>query len=117
MRPLPTGLRLCPTCGEVRGTTPTGAVSACYCSGAECLWCGAVIRRPISDYYDRLDREWWHVPSFAAMAHSCGASIERRVGRQWQTRVPDPDVASYQEATTALAWSMVEDRARAREGT
>ena len=117
MRPLPTGLRLCESCGEVRGTTSAGRVSACYCSGTECLWCGAVIRRPISDHYDRRDRKWWHTSYFAAMTHRCGAPIERRVGRQWQSRTPDPDVASYQEATTAVAWSMVEDRAKAREET
>ena len=116
MCPLPTGLRLCDTCGEARGPTPAGSVSACYCSGEECLWCGGIIRRPITDYYDRRDRKWWHASYVGAITHRCAAPIERRVGRQWQARIPDADVASYQEATTALAWAMVEDRERAREG-
>jgi hypothetical protein len=115
MRPLPLGLRVCETCGGARGTSPDGGVSACYCSGVECLWCGKVMRRPISDYYDRRDRKWWHVSYYSQMAHSCPAPAERRVGTQWRTRAPDPDVRTYQEATTELAWELVEARRQTRD--
>ena len=114
MRPLPKGLRLCETCGEARGTTTRGYVSACYCSGVECTWCGEVIRRPISDYYGLRDRTWWHVPYFNQMGHGCKAPAERRIGKQWKTRTPDPDVKAYQDAVTELAWAELEERQRGR---
>ena len=107
MRPLPLGLRVCETCGEARGTTRKGRVSACFCSGDECLWCGTVIRRPITDYYDLRGRTWSHVPFFNEMTHRCPAPAERRVGRQWKARTPDPDVQRYQDAMTELAWELI----------
>ncbi|HEX5014335.1 MAG TPA: hypothetical protein VFV72_09275, partial [Candidatus Limnocylindrales bacterium] len=104
-------LHVCDACGEARGTTPKGQVSACFCSGDECTWCGTVIRRPITDYYDHRSGEWIHVPYFNELTHRCEAPPELRVGRQWRARPPDPDVRTYQEAMTELAWSLLEDRA------
>ncbi len=49
----------------------------------------------------------WHVPYFNQMSHTCRAPAERRVGRQWHTRTPDPDVSRYQNAMTELAWSLI----------
>jgi hypothetical protein len=51
-----------------------------------------VLRRPISDYYDRRGRSWWHVSYFGVMAHGCQAAADRRVGKQFLTRTPDPDM-------------------------
>ena len=51
MRPLPEGLSVCADCGDVRGKTPDGRLSVCYCQGVVCDWCGARSRRPISDHY------------------------------------------------------------------
>jgi hypothetical protein len=48
-RPLPLGLRICETCGEPRGTSRGGGVSACFCSRLNCNRCGARRRRPITD--------------------------------------------------------------------
>ena len=110
MRPLPLGLRLCDTCGEARGTADRGGVSACYCSGVECTWCGSVLRRPISDYFDRRRGTWSHVPSFACLAHRCKATSERQVGSQWRSKTPDPDVEAYQTAMTELTWRLVKER-------
>ena len=115
MRPLPKGLRLCETCGEACGTTREGRVSACFCSGDECTWCGIVIRRPITDTYDHRDGRWSHVPFFNEMTHRCQAPAERRVGRQWHSRTPDPDVRRYQEAMTELAWAVIADDDRPRD--
>ena len=112
MRPLLIGLRVCESCGQVRGTSRRGNVSACYCSGIECTWCGAVLRRPISDYYDRSGRSWWHVSYFGAMAHRCPAPADRRVGKQFLSRTPDPDVKEYQDAVTELAWQQIKSRGR-----
>jgi hypothetical protein len=109
MRPLPLGLRVCDACGEARGKTPDGDVSACFCSGDVCLWCGTVIRRPITDYFDLEDGEWWHVPWFNEQTHRCEAPPQKRVGIQWQARTPDPDVEAYQDAMTELAWSLMAD--------
>jgi hypothetical protein len=70
------------------------------------------LRRPISDYYDRGGRRWWHVSYFGATAHRCQAPKERRVGQQFLTRTPDPDVKEYQDAVTDLTWREVEARRR-----
>jgi len=102
-RPLPRGLRICPDCGEVRGTTTRGSVSACYCSGLICNRCGGRERRPITDYYDPQDRRWWHVPYFALMAHRCKLRPgEAPREKSWTSLEPDPDVVAYQEAVTRL---------------
>ena len=81
-RPLPRGLRTCPDCGEVRGTTTRGSVSACYCSGLVCNRCGGRERRPITDYYDPHDRRWWHVPYFNLMRAPLSARTWRGSARR-----------------------------------
>ena len=109
-RPLPRGLRTCPDCGEIRGTTTRGSVSACYCSGLVCNRCGGRERRPITDFYDPHDRRWWHVPYFNLMAHRCKLRPgEPPHGEGWTTLEPDPDVLVYQEAATRLALSVLEE--------
>lgn len=79
-RELPAGLEWCADCGEVRGEIlaerDDGALvllrSACLCDGLVCRVCGRrAIRRPISDYYNPEDGEWWHVPHFAALDGRC----------------------------------------------
>lgn len=103
-RPLPAGLRICSTCREVRGTTPDGAVSACFCSGLICNRCGERRRRPITDYYDWRDGEWWHTPWFMLMGHRCRLKPgEAPRGTGWTHLEPDPDVHAYQEVVTRLA--------------
>ena len=100
-RPLPPGLCICSTCGEARGTTREGRVSACYCSGAVCNRCGTRARRPISDYWDRRAGRWWHVPWFGLMAHTCRlAPGEAPRGSGWTMLQPDPEVVAHQEAVT-----------------
>jgi hypothetical protein len=109
-RPLPRGLRICPDCGEARGTTPAGWVSACWCSGLVCNRCGGRARRPITDYYDLRDGRWWHVPYFALAIHRCElAPGEPPKGSGWTRLEPDPDVVAYQEATTRLALAELAD--------
>lgn len=112
MRRLPAGLRVCDTCGQARGKTRRGSVSACLCSGVECLWCGTIVRRPITDYFDVRDGRWWHVSWFNCMTHSCTAPPERRTGDHWRSREPDPDVATQQQATTVIAARLIESRHR-----
>lgn len=68
---LPWGLRTCDVCGGVRGRTPDGCVSSCYCSGIVCNWCGRRFHRPISDYWSPIDRIWVHVPWFGFGGCSC----------------------------------------------
>jgi hypothetical protein len=103
-RPLPPGLRICETCGEARGRTPRGPVSACYCSGLVCNRCGGRARRPITDYYDHRDGSWWHVPYFGLGTHRCElAPGEAPRGTGWTRLEPDPDVREYQQAVTRLA--------------
>jgi hypothetical protein len=111
-RPLPPGLRICPTCREARGTTPDGRVSACFCSGLVCNRCGEGRHRPITDYYDLRDGTWVHVPYFGLMAHTCRlAPGEAPRGTGWTRLEPDPDVLAYQEAVTRLALSVFGDGA------
>ncbi len=111
VRPLPRGLRICATCGEARGTTPDGAVSACYCSELICNRCGDRRRRPVTDYYDRRDRVWAHVPYFALMAHACRVAPGRELGEKGFTDLgPDPNVAAYQAEVTRLTHAEVDGR-------
>ena len=78
-QPLPDGLYVCDQCGEARGvTTATDRFghswheSTCLCEGLICTRCGLrKRRRPISNYYDLRDGEWWHVPHFAGLAREC----------------------------------------------
>ena len=116
MRALPNGLSVCADCGEIRGRTRYGNVSACLCQGVVCNRCGARSRRPISEYYDPRDRSWWHVPYFQLMAHRCPAPAERRVGEKWTQLPVDDDVKAHQEATTRQTWAEVEARAAPRTG-
>lgn len=71
--PLPSGLRVCPRCGGVAGTSRrTGLVSACACDGIACRWCGiGRVKAPLTDSYDPADRAVWHVPAIAGR-HVCG---------------------------------------------
>ncbi len=110
---LPVGLFICPDCGEARGKTRTGRLSVCLCQGIRCNWCGAVSRRPITDYFDQ-DGDWVHVPWFAYLAHTCTAPAEARVGQQSTTLPADDDTRRYNEALTRLTWAEVEARARGR---
>ena len=88
---LPSGLHECETCGEVRGVTrelpadwdrdEEGAEirSTCFCDGLICVDCGERRRRrPVSNYYDRADRQWTHVPHFAGLALYCRECRRRR---------------------------------------
>ncbi len=115
-RPLPAGLRWCETCGEVRGTTRAGAVSACPCQGVRCNWCGTNLHRPISDYYDPHSRRWRHVPYFGIMGHACDTPPGRRPSPQFTSLPLDDDLRRYQDRVTAAAWAEVEERARRRRG-
>lgn len=93
LRRLPIGLGSCGKCGAIRGTcAETGAVSACYCSGARCNWCGVVRRRPISDYYSVEDGHWWHVPYVSLMSHICERPADARPATRWETLHGDPEV-------------------------
>jgi hypothetical protein len=97
MRPLAKGLSVCAGCGEVRGTNRRGWRSRCYCEGVECSWCGTRLREPITDYYDRHDRGWWHVPHFALGAHSCPPGTTGSSPRRFIRLAPD-DVAPQPSA-------------------
>jgi hypothetical protein len=103
-RPLPPGLRICPTFPEARGATSDGRVSACFCSGLVCNRCGGRAHRPITDYFDRRDGAWVHVPWFGVMVHGCRLRPgEEPHGTGWTHLERDPDVVARQEAVTRLA--------------
>ena len=76
---LPRGLHYCASCGAVRGSMTireNGEVvemkSTCFCEGLVCTKCGCRRRRrPISDYFDPEDGQWWHVPYFMGMVRTC----------------------------------------------
>jgi hypothetical protein len=110
VRPLPVGLRICKACEEVRGTTPAGDVSACYCSGMVCNRCDGRVRRPITNYYDARSATWVHVPFFHLLSHRCRLveGDPREVAEQrWTTLEPDPDVIAYQNAVTRMTFRMM----------
>lgn len=115
-RPLPRGLRICETCGEVRGVTQRGRVSACYCSGLVCRRCGGRARRPITDYVDIRNGRWSHVPYFGLMAHRCSLAPGQVPGPTgWEGLEPAPEVVAYQEAMNELAWALIRERQAAGE--
>jgi hypothetical protein len=78
---LPLGLSVCDRCGTVRGSAPAplqnGTVgrleSSCLCEGPRCRGCGRKgrRRRPISNYYDRSEASWIHVPHFVGFVPLC----------------------------------------------
>ena len=83
-RRLPAGLYPCGECGAVRGETRElpddwdpdeegeTITSTCLCDGLPCLSCETGRRRrPISDYYDPEDGQWWHVPWFMGHSREC----------------------------------------------
>lgn len=106
--PLPPGLKVCSVCREVRGLTADGRVSACPCSGLVCNRCGGRARRPVTDYYDPSDGQWWHVPYFVLMGHRCQPGSEAAAGRTgWTALPPAPEVVAYQEVMTSLSLALI----------
>ena len=84
MPSLPDGLFVCPTCGDIRGSTREGRRSLCFCQGIACKWCEARFRRPISDHYS-LRSGWLHTPYFAFPAgHRCPPGVERGPGKWYR---------------------------------
>ena len=116
MRPLPPGLSVCADCGDVRGKTPDGRLSVCYCQGVVCTWCGARSRRPISDHYVPRLGHWLHTPYFILGAHVCPPGTVPREGRRFRTLPMDDDLKAYAEAMTRLTFAMVEARTGIRLG-
>jgi hypothetical protein len=116
MRPLPEGLSLCADCGDVRGKTPDGRLSVCYCQGVVCTWCGARSRRPISDHYVPRLGHWLHTPYFILMAHGCPPGTEPRDGPRFRALPADDDLKAYSEAMTRLTFAEVEARTGIRLG-
>jgi hypothetical protein len=101
MPPLPEGLSVCAECGAVRGHATAGGLSVCYCQGVICNWCGARLRRPISDYYEPRSGRWLHVPYFALGGHGCQAPAERKVGKHFTTLpIVEQDLLEYRERMT-----------------
>jgi hypothetical protein len=81
----PRGLTRCPTCGEPRGECLDPAPQFqgkrmrvdCRCAAQNrCAGCGHRLssRKLNANYYDPADDTIWHVPGFAAFAHTCGAA-------------------------------------------
>jgi len=108
---LPSGLELCPYCGEVRDRHPGGERSVCLCGGVACRYCAAGrTRRPISDYYDPADHRLWHVPYFGqgVGCRWCGA-LRRRLApaadTKWGSIAPDVSALfePIREAAEALS--------------
>ena len=61
---LPSGLRICPTCGEARGWSGYSK-SWCLCQGAlVCKGCNIWRIQLVAGYYDWHLGTWWHVSSF-----------------------------------------------------
>ena len=116
MRPLPEGLSVCADCGDVRGKTPDGLLSVCFCQGVVCDWCGARSRRPISDHYVPDEGVWLHTPYFILGAHVCPPGTAPRAGRRFRALPMDDDLKAYSEAMTRLTFAMVEARTGIRPG-
>jgi len=109
MSSLPDGLSVCATCGDIRGRTPDGRLSVCYCQGVVCNWCGARLRRPISDHYvPRDDGHWLHTPYFAFGGHRCPLGTVRGTGK-WYTLLPivEQDLLEYRERLTQATHDML----------
>ena len=107
--PFPTACPCAPTCGDIRGRTPDGRLSVCYCQGVVCNWCGARLRRPITDHYDPRDGgHWLHTPYFALGGHRCPPGTERGTGK-WYTVLPivEQDLLEYRERMTQLAYDQM----------
>ena len=109
-RALPRGLRICDDCGEVRGHARFG-LSVCLCQGIECNHCGARFRRPISDYYDKRDRRWWHAGYMSyALWHRCPPGVRPEGARPSLTSLPmDDDVRAYQIGVSERARSEIRE--------
>jgi hypothetical protein len=114
---LPEGLRWCEVCGEPRGRTPDGRVSACWCSGLICNRCDERIRRPISDFYDAggPSGRWWHVSWFEAQGHTFACARTHPEATGFVTLEPDPDVRAYQEAMTRRSLAEMDRNREARD--
>ena len=115
MSQLPQGLSVCADCGDVRGKTPDGRLSVCYCQGVVCDWCGARGRRPISDHYVPHLGHWLHTPYFMA-AHSCPPGTEPRDGPRIRALPADDDLKAYSEAMTRQTLAELEARTAIRLG-
>jgi len=109
MPPLPQGLSVCADCGDVRGKTPDGRLSVCYCQGVVCTWCGARGRRPISDHYVPRLGYWLHTPYFMG-AHQCPPGTEPREGRRFRVLPADDDLQAYSDAMTRQTLAGIEAR-------
>ena len=114
MPQLPQGLSVCADCGDVRGKTPDGRLSVCYCQGVVCTWCGSRGRRPISDHYDPC-AGWLHTRYFMA-AHACPPGTQARDGRRIRALPADDDLQAYSDAVTRQTLVELEDRTAARLG-
>ena len=108
---LPWGLHICETCGEARGRTPDGMVSACYCSGIVCNWCGRRFHRPISDYWSQPDGVWVHVPYFGFSGCGCSTPPEGYDGPKLTHLPKAKEVTEASEALTrrTLEWAATLD--------
>ena len=105
MRLLPEGLSFCADCDEIRGKTPNGRLSVCYCQGVVCEWCELTLRRPITEYFDPAGPGYWvHVPYYLVMDHAftCESPARSRVGPQFRPLPIDNDLKEYGEAMTRL---------------
>ena len=115
VRRLPGGLGVCPTCHEVRGRSiENGAVSACYCSGARCNWCGTVRRRPLTSTFQVEDGRWWRTPWFTLMSPCCEPPEDAAPGPRWKILAGDPQVGAEQRRVTEQTWADVHARQAAR---
>ncbi len=112
MPQLPQGLSVCADCGDVRGKTPDGRLSVCYCQGVVCTWCGSRGRRPISDHYDPR-AGWLHTRYFVA-AHSCPPGTEPRDGPRIRALPADDDLKAYSDAMTRQTLAELEARTAVR---
>ncbi len=110
-RPLPWGLHICEVCGEARGRTPDGLVSACYCSGIVCNWCGRRFHRPVSNHWSVPDGPWVHVPYFGFQGCRCSTPPEGYDGPKF-THLPKADEvteASEELTRQTLEWAATLD--------
>ena len=88
-------------------------VSACYCSGIVCNWCGRRFHRPISDYWSLPDRVWVHVPWFGFQGCGCSTPPDGYEGPKL-THLPRAD--EVRQAAEALTrWTMGQAEAIADE--
>jgi hypothetical protein len=75
-----------------------------------CDWCGARLRRPVSDHYVPGDGgRWLHTPYFALGGHRCPPGTPRGTGKRYRVLpIVERDLQEYRERVTQAMFDMLD---------